>query len=516
MNEETMPILEEQPNFKPSATVHALLLIAAAYALVACLLGVIDNGAYPLLLMIAVSGLFLLTLVFGLLSGAKLNLGAIVALLIGVLQSVYIWLCGGTFLSLYVCVHLVFVCYAYFALALFGNHDRTLRGGLLLLDLCKATFVYPFLSFTQWFTALVPKNSGSKRFGKAVLQTLIGVVCAAILGFIVISLLSFDETFRNLVTISFSWDDVPIILLRAVLSVPCCALLYSVFVSSAERKLPGMSTPHVADAIAVRMKKLPAVVLLLPVASLLVIYGLFFFTQWDVYMSAFSGVLPASFTAAEYARSGFFELCGVAFINASLSIVMSLFMKEEQRAAVLLKKIANTLLALSTLILIATALSKMLLYIKRFDLTVLRLLTSVILVLIAIGFFVSLLSQWVRRIKVTPVLTVCIAALLLVVPFLNVRGRIAQYNVDSYLADTQRTEIDTDYLLYDLGCSGIPAAVRLLESGRLSDMESASLRQKLCRIYGSLTEKTDPFEKSLADLHAIRALEAAGCTDPTV
>ena len=506
--EQELQIIPE-PNLKERilSFVQALLVPFAAYALITALFGVFDHNGYPLLLMIAVAALFALTLIFGLLFGCKLNAHAVAALVFGLLQGVYTWINGISFLGLYVGYHLLVLSYAYFVLALFGNQNRTMHGGLLLLDLVKATFVYPFLSFASWFTSLFRHSKENKKLTHAILYTVIGIFSALILGVIVVALLSFDPAFKKLFTFDIDWDDVPTILLKLIVTVPVSALLFGAFTSSKGKRLPGFSTPEQADTIATRMKKLPAVVLLIPVAALLVIYGLFFFTQWDTYMSAFSGVLPPSFTAAEYARNGFFKLCAVAFINAALGVVMTLFMKESDKASVLLKKIANTLLALATLILIATALSKMILYIKRFDLTVLRLLTSVILIVIAIGFFVSILSQWIKRVKVMPVLIVTVSLILLVTPFCNVREQIAKYNVDAYLNDAYHREIDTDYLMFDLGSAAIPHAIRLYESGKLYPSDSSRLQSQLKDTYESLSSMTDPMELSLADQRALRALE---------
>ena len=219
----------------------------------------------------------------------------------------------------------------------------------------------------------------------------------------------------------------------------------------------------------------------------------------------------ADFTAAEYARSGFFELCGVAFINAVLGVVMGLFMKQSDRASVLLRKLANSLLAIATLVLIATALSKMILYVQRFDLTVLRLFVSVVLVLIAVGFLTSLLSQWIKPIKVTPVLVVLVGLLLLVTPFLNVRGRIAKYNVDAYLARAEQgilsNKIDTGYLVSDLGSAAIPDAVRLLESGKLRPAYETRLEEQLAKHAEYLKNHKTFLEQSLADQRALQALD---------
>ena len=504
---EKIGLIDRSEKERAVSFIHAILIFAVAYMLLVCVIGtMISDDAYPLLLMIGVCALFSITLIIGLLSGARPNAHAIAALVFGLLQGAYVWINGVTFFPLYCVYHLLILSYAYFTLALFDRHNRTVGGGLLLLDLVKAAFVYPFVSFTAWFRTLFIHGKRNQKVGKSVLFTLIGIAAALILGAIVAMLLSFDPYFKKVITIRIDWDDAPLVILRLLFAVPLSAMLFSAFTSSKDNRVAGISARDTARNIATKMKKLPAVTLLLPVAALLVIYGLFFFSQWDTYMSAFSGVLPASFTAAEYARNGFFELCAVAFINAALGITMSLFMKDNSAVSVLLRKVANTLLSLCTLILIATALSKMILYIQRFDLTVLRLLTSVILIVIAIGFLVSLLSQWIKRIKVTPVLAVCAALILLVLPFLNVRGQIARYNVDSYLSHSGERNIDIDYLVYDLGRAGTPDAVRLLDSGKLPEEKQKMLERLLNSKRRFYENNNDPLSMTLADYRAIQAL----------
>lgn len=493
---------------------HAILILLAAYTFVFALFGIFEHNGYPLIFMFGSVALFALTLVFGLLSGGKLNAHACAALLFGLIAGVYPFINGGISMFGYVYLHVLVLSYTYFVLALFDNHNRALSGGLLILDLVKATFVYPFRSFAALFTSLFQRSKGSKKFGRGVLFVLIGVVIALVLGGIAVALLSYDPKFKELFTIDLDWDNVPEIIAKLIFTVPLAALLFGAFVSSRERKNPNMNTPENAASFGTRMQKVPAVVFVIPAFALLVIYGLFFFTQWDAYMSAFSGKLPESFTAAEYARSGFFELCAVAAINAILGVLLSLFMKQTARSSAVLKKLVNTLMAIATLILIATALSKMFLYIKRFDLTVARLLASTILVLITVGYIAALLAQWIRRIKVIPIMVACVALLLLIVPFANVRGRIARYNVDQYLERVEQNvpdnKIDFWYLCGDvavdsLGSAGVPDAVRLWKSGALPSDLAKQLETHLRTEYHTLLSLSMS-ERSLADNRALDSL----------
>ena len=464
-----------------------------------------------LLFWISASVLFTITLITGLLKGAKPNVLTIITYLCGVVFSAHAWINGIFFADAFIYANALIFVYAIFTLSLFANHTRVLRTGTILLDAVKSVFLYPFISFTAYFCTLFRWNTRSKRVGKNILFVLIGIGAALVLGVAAIALLSFDANFKELFRFDFNWEDFPEAILKLMISVPCAALLFSAFRSSEEHRLPQFSSVERAESIGNGLKKVPAVIFLIPTLTLLFIYGLFFFSQWTVYMSAFSGVLPEEYTYAEYARNGFFELCVVALINAAFSAAFQIFAKDASPLSGILRKISNTLLAVATLILIATALSKMMLYIKSYDLTYLRLFTSVIMLLLAIGFLLSVFAQWFRRIRVFPVMLVLTCALLLAVPFLNVRGQIARYNVNAYLEREEQgvegNKIDCDYLLYDLGDAAIPEAVRLLESGKLSKDEETKLFRKL-EGYHSALLKQEPFHNTLAGNRARHALDS--------
>lgn len=471
-----------------------------------------DGDFRILYLTVGKVSLLLITLIFVMLLGGKLNMTAILAFALALASSVCAWINGEYFDTTVISYQIFVVADLFFVLSAFGNHARYLSGFSILFDAIKACLFYPFVSFGSLFKTLFQrKNPLGKDAKRNILYAVIGVAAALILGSIVASILSYDPKFKQLFRFDIQWDEFPLFIVRLLLTVPVAALLFGAFTSSSERKYPKLSTPEKIEAMRTRIKRVPVVIFAIPTVTLLVIYGLFFFSQWEVYMSAFSGVLPSSFTYAEYARSGFFELCVVAFINAAFSAAFHLFVKEATTASSIIRKIGNTLLALATLILIATAISKMALYIKSYDLTLLRLYTSIFMILIAIGFVLSLVAQWIPRVKVFPAVFVVAAALLLVVPFINVRGRIAAYNVDAYLSRAEQNivdnRIDYRYMTIDLGSAGIPEAIRLLESGRLDDKDAAALLTILNERYDELHER-ETARRSLADTRALRALEA--------
>ena len=111
------------------------------------------------------------------------------------------------------------------------------------------------------------------------------------------------------------------------------------------------------------------------------------FSQTAYFFSAFSGILPTGyeFTIAEYARRGFFETEAIAFINLLLmgGILWKSVRRENGELNPILKGIM-TFISIFTVLFIITALSKMVMYISEYGLTVLRLCTSVFMIATAV------------------------------------------------------------------------------------------------------------------------------------
>ena len=114
-------------------------------------------------------------------------------------------------------------------------------------------------------------------------------------------------------------------------------------------------------------------------------YGLFMALQAQYLFSAFVGIRPETYTYAEYARKGFFELCLVAVVNLAVLLMANLFTKTKREESRWLRCL-NLLLSVLTLLLISTAMSKMILYISAYGLTEKRITTMVFMAWLAIVF----------------------------------------------------------------------------------------------------------------------------------
>jgi hypothetical protein len=211
----------------------------------------------------------------------------------------------------------------------------------------------------------------------------------------------------------------------------------------------------------------------------LILYVIFFVSQWSYFTAAFYGVLPEGFVYSSYARQGFFQLCTVASLNALALIFVSIFVRRQSRVERVLLKVYSVITALFTLVLISTALSKMALYISAYGLTLKRVYASWFMVFMAAGFIYAIIANLVKRFRFNFALLPTGALMFAVIAYANVGGFIARYNADAYL-DGRLGSVDI-YEISRMGDSGIPALVRLAdaEDSEVADEAVRSIKEYL-------------------------------------
>ncbi len=123
------------------------------------------------------------------------------------------------------------------------------------------------------------------------------------------------------------------------------------------------------------------------------LYAVFFVMQSSYLFGALAGKLPQGFTVANYARQGFFELCGVMLLNLGLLLSTDLLCISDLRGHKGLKAAAALLLG-ESLLLWVTAAAKLGLYIFTFGFTAKRLLAAWALLVLACAALRTLVSLW--------------------------------------------------------------------------------------------------------------------------
>ncbi len=338
----------------------------------------------------------------------------------------------------------------------------------LLADTLRSSILMPFDSMdTIAFAATSPKSFRSS--GKLVLKILLGIALAIVPTLIIGVLLSYDDGFRSIMSslFSFGFGDVFREFAYIVFTIPVACLLYGLYHSAHMGNTKDALSKETCQKAGATLRMLSPITALTFSIPFFFVYAVFFFSQWEYYVSAFSGVLPKGVeTYAEYARSGFFQLCTVAALNALILLFTGLCTKRregEGRAHPLIR-VLHILFSVCSLILIATALSKLFLYIDRFGMTQKRIYAGFFMLLLTALFLLVIIKQFCTRLQLLAIwCTICVS-LFGVLGVMDMDGYIASYNVDRYLSGANEDIIIDMEQLTDLDDAAIPALVHLAEN----------------------------------------------------
>lgn len=393
-----------------------------------------------------------------------------------------------------------------YAMWAFTVNNPSYRGAEdnLVYCLLSSVFGQTFINFGKCPSAIISltrKNSAGQNIRNAV----IGLFIAAPVTLIVISLLSSaDDNFSSLMGKLFDGiidnflGDVVLFFFSLPLSFLIFGLVFAAVKNTKENRLDAERCSGITKSL----RLAPAVIMYSSVIPLCIVYVIFFFSQLAYFTSAFSGILPEEFSAAEYARQGFFELCGVAVINLAVIVAINILCRfEEKRPAPL--KFFTSLMSVFTLILIATAFSKMAMYIERFGLTQLRVYTSWFMILLAVLFLLVIVRQF-RKINLAKIGSVIFTVMLAGLSFAQTDALITKYNLEMFRSGTlDETVID----MHDFSADAIFTAIEMFENGNAIEKEEAlDFIRRTVRRSGDY----DPHRNSVTDFIAIDVMEKYG------
>ncbi|NLB53901.1 MAG: DUF4173 domain-containing protein [Syntrophomonadaceae bacterium] len=355
---------------------------------------------------------------------------------------------------------------------------------LLLLDAYRALFAIPFGNFGCQYKSLALLVSNKRTRGKELFSIFLGLFLTFIVMIIVFPLLMEADSggFARIVEgiaacFTFGqgfWET----FWQLILAVPIAAYIFGLVAGSAHKRGTDMSKEDTILTVSA-FQILPMTTVYILLGLLCTLYMVFIGSQVPYFFSAFVGQRPEGWQVySEYARSGFFELCGIAFINL-IVLTAANVMSQKQRSSSLALKILNALLAVLTLVLITTAFSKMALYIGAYGLSMRRLLPCVFMIFMAVicGGIIAL-QKWqfsITRLAVgTGIIMFCILCLF------NPDSYVARYNADRYLSGTLKN-FDVE-ILYRSGPAGVAPALMVYErtddQALQADLEVYLLAQK--------------------------------------
>ncbi len=145
--------------------------------------------------------------------------------------------------------------------------------------------------------------------------------------------------------------------------------------------------------------------------------------------------LPEGYTYAQYAREGFFQLLVVSILNLIIVLLCMSYFKESK----VLKGIL-TVMSFCTFVMIASSFLRMLIYVKYYDLTFLRILVLWTLIVLFVLFIGVVIAIFKERFPLFRYSVVVVTMFYLVLSFSHPDYIIASYNV------THSAEPDYYYL----------------------------------------------------------------------
>lgn len=189
--------------------------------------------------------------------------------------------------------------------------------------------------------------------------------------------------------------------------------------------------------------------------SLNIIYLIFSIIQFR-YLFMNAGKTP-DFDYATYARTGFFQLMFVSFINLAL---LKTIKDTEGR----LIKTLKILLVIFTMIIVISAMFRMYLYEQEYGYTYLRLFVYFILateILILMPILMNICGQKLDTFNISLKIIIC---MYIILNFINIDYIIARNNIDRYLANPEENRLDAFYISNFTGTDAINEKMKLLNA----------------------------------------------------
>ena len=270
-------------------------------------------------------------------------------------------------------------------------------GHLLPLDALYAFLIVPFQNFFLRIRCVIFALKSKKGLGVSA-GAIAGAVLAAFAALVLLvlamtQLSAADDTFGELIddlrlTLTLDLDETWFY--RLLASLPVGAYVFGLLAGLGRRTPEDMRGRGAAvmDRLP-KLRTVPEGIWAAALGLFSALYLVFFFVQGRYLFGAFTRTLPESFTVAEYARQGFFELCRVMAINFTLFWLVTRTARQEQK---LIRWMAAALLVQSMLFAVI-AISKLALYIDCFGLTPLRVQSTWLVCVLLLGCVCALYTH---------------------------------------------------------------------------------------------------------------------------
>lgn len=358
------------------------------------------------------------------------------------------------------------------------SQGNTTISDYCFLDILFSVFKAPFKNFSRCIKTMVAASFSVKKTGN-IKYIFLGLIMAVPSVVIVLPLLLNSDNnmkifFEDFFNKMYSDIDMRAFISRFLFSMIIGSFVFSVFYTNKYEDAPNRDEQKYQID---RMEKFEPLVMCVMVIPICILYAIFFVSQLSYFISAFFGTLPEQFSYSEYARQGFFELCEIAVINLLVIVFINFFVKKPEDTIPLKLKICIIVLSGFTEILIATAVSKMVMYISEYGFTRMRVCTTWFMMLLAGCFALIITKQIHPKLSLVKSIVILSVASVSILSFGRPDAHIAKWNIQLYeIGVTEELDIDT---LSRLSYEAVPYIDKFAQSGdRLSDQASEMLMRK--------------------------------------
>ncbi len=186
------------------------------------------------------------------------------------------------------------------------------------------------------------------------------------------------------------------------------------------------------------------------------VYLLFTIVQFQYF---FGGILQESYTFAQYARKGFFELLAVSIINLSLTVSILLGVKQSDALVKKWLQISLSLLILMSCVILVSAFLRMYLYEKAYGFTFTRMLAHSFMIFLTVIFAYTLVKIWFEKLSLFHFYFISALLYYTGINVVDLDRLVVQQNLVRY---EQTGNIDLQYLNH-LSYTGVLGLIQLYE-----------------------------------------------------
>ncbi|MBR6337299.1 MAG: DUF4173 domain-containing protein [Ruminococcus sp.] len=311
---------------------------------------------------------------------------------------------------------------------------KEMFGRFAPFEVAKCTVENPFSHFDKEFSAVNSLVRSSKK-GTNIRAILLGLIFAVPLTVVVAALLmSADqgvERMLNSLADMVNVDNVFSLVWQLAFTLPVSGYLFGMLYSHTHPEKTAALNENECEIKIRKMRMVNNIAVYSAVTPICLLYVMFFISQANYFLSAFNNALPENYSYAEYARRGFFELFAIMLINAAVIFFISFFSKKtgEEKPAAL--KVYSVVISVFTLLISATAISKMVMYIENYGLTQLRVYTTWFMVLTAMIFVFIIIRQFKAGFPLVRAAAVAFTVMFSLLCFSRPDALIARYNMEN-------------------------------------------------------------------------------------